>query len=164
MLPLDGPRKPVPFLVTPYDDSAGMFSPDGHWLAFVSNKSGQNEVYVRPYPAAGAREYTISTGGGTEPVWAPTSGELIYRHGDDVMSVAITVTDNSLIAAPPVRLFTGSFAMDVSVTQSMANYDIARDGKRLLMLKPSGGANQTTPPINVVVNWAEELKARVPAR
>jgi serine/threonine-protein kinase len=164
VLPLDGPRKPVPFLATPYDDSAGMFSPDGHWLAFVSNKSGQSEVYVRPYPLAGTQEYTISAGGGTEPLWAPSGRELIYRHGNDVMSVPITVSAASLIAAPPVRLFTGGFAFDVSVTQTMANYDIAGDGKRLLMLKAASGANQTTPPINVVINWAEELKARVPTK
>jgi hypothetical protein len=80
------------------------------------------------------------------------------------MSVAITVSAGSLIAAPPVRLFTGGFALDVSVTQTMANYDIAGDGRRLLMLKPAGGANQTTPPINVVLNWTEELKQRVPTK
>jgi serine/threonine-protein kinase len=164
VLPLDGPRKPVSFLATPYDDCAGLFSPDGHWLAFVSNKSGQSDVYVRPYPPAGTQEYTISAGGGTEPRWAPTGRELIYRHGSDVMSVAITVSAGSLIAAPPVRLFTGGFALDVSVTQTMANYDIAGDGRRLLMLKPAGGANQTTPPINVVLNWTEELKQRVPTK
>jgi hypothetical protein len=72
--------------------------------------------------------------------------------------------DVSLIAPPPVRLFTGGFTLDVSVTQTMANYDIAGDGKRLLMLKPTAGANQTTPPINVVINWVEEVKARVPTK
>lgn len=128
----------------------------------MSNKSGQSEVYVRPYPPAGTQEYTISAGGGTEPLWARSGRERIYRHGNDVMSVPITVSSGFLIAAPPVRLFTGGFALDVSVTQTTANYDIAGDGKRLLMLKPAAGANQTTPPVHVVINWTEELKARVP--
>ena len=138
-----------------------MFSPDGQWLAFASNKSGRNEIYVRPYPAAGAQEYTISTDGGTEPVWAPGGHELFYRHGNDMMSVAVSTASGSLIAGRPVRLFTGQFALDNSTTQTMAAYDISRDGKRFLMLK-SVSTSQTTPPVSVVLNWTEELKRRVP--
>jgi eukaryotic-like serine/threonine-protein kinase len=114
VLPLDDRRKPFPFLATPYDDSAGMFSPDGHWLAFVSNKSGQNEVYVRPYPAAGSQEFTISTGGGTEPMWAPSGRELIYRHGNDVLSVPVTVSGASLMP----RRRSGSSRADSRLTSA----------------------------------------------
>ena len=70
VLPMDDERTPVPFLVTPFSERAGTFSPDGHWLAYVSDESGRDEVYVRPYPGPG-REHTISTEGGTEPVWSP---------------------------------------------------------------------------------------------
>src|SRR5262249_43792689 len=143
-----------------------MFSPDGHWIAYASNKSGQNEIYVRPYPAAGAQEYTLSAGGGTEPLWAPGGHELLYRHGNDLMSVAVSSSTGSLRAAAPTRLFSGQFALDASTTRTVANYDISRDGKRFLMLKAAGAAASpgTTPPVSVVLNWTEELKQRVPTR
>jgi hypothetical protein len=163
ILPLEGARKPRSFLATPFEESAPMFSPDGHWLAFASNKSGRNEIYVLPYPPAGSQdqEYTISTDGGTEPVWAPGGHELFYRHGNDMMSVAVSTARGSLIAGRPVPLFTGQFALDNSTTQTMANYDISRDGKRFLMLKST---SQTTAPVSVVLNWTEELKQRVPTK
>ena len=75
------PGTPEAFLVTPFQERGATFSPDGQWLAFVSNKSGQNEVYVRPYPGPGD-EFTISSGGGQEPTWSPDGRELFYRRGE----------------------------------------------------------------------------------
>jgi len=141
-----------------------MFSPDGHWVAYASNKSGQNEIYVRPYPAAGAQEYTISAGGGTEPVWATSGRELFYRHGNDLMSVAVNVSAGALTAAPPARLFSGEFVLDSSATRTVANYDISRDGKRFLMLKRVLPTAVASPPVSVALNWTEELKQRVPTK
>jgi serine/threonine-protein kinase len=163
ILPLGGKEKPQPFLSTPFEDSAPMFSPDGRWVAYASNKSGQNEIYVRPYPAAGAQEYTISAGGGTEPLWAPSGRELFYRHGNELMSVAVSVSAGALLAAPPVRLFSGEFLLDSSTTRTVANYDISHDGKRFLMLKTAAlTAAAPPPPISVALNWTEELKRRAP--
>jgi len=164
ILPLGGKEQPQAFFGTPFEDSAPMFSPDGHWVAYASNKSGQNEIYVRPYPAAGAQEYTISAGGGTEPLWAPSGRELFYRHGNDLMSVAVSVPAGALIAAPPIRLFSGEFVLDASTTRTVANYDISRDGKRFLMLKAAVVSAAPSLPISVALNWTEELKKRVPTK
>ena len=73
VLPLEGDREPTPFLVTPAGERAPMFSPYGRWLAYVSDESGRDEVYVRPYPGPGGRRQ-ISPNGGTEPLWAPSGG------------------------------------------------------------------------------------------
>jgi hypothetical protein len=117
---------------------------------------------VRPYPSAGAQEYTISAGGGTEPLWAHGGRELFYRHDNDLMSVAVSSTAGSLIAAAPTRLFSGQFVLDTSSTRTVANYDISRDGKRFLMLKPAPASSTTAPPVSIVLNWTEELKRRLP--
>ena len=86
VLPLDGDRTPVSFLVTPFQERAGVFSPNGRWLAYVSDESGQDEVYVRPYPGPG-QEHTISTAGGEEPVWSPDGRELFFRSEDQLLVV-----------------------------------------------------------------------------
>jgi Tol biopolymer transport system component len=74
-------RKTQPFLRTPFNEGGPRFSPDGHRIAYISDESGQYEVYVQPYPEPGG-EYQISTGGGSEPVWNPNGRELFYRNGD----------------------------------------------------------------------------------
>ena len=159
VLPMDGQRKAVPFLATSFEENAPMFSPDGRWLAYVSNKSGRNEVYVRPYPGGGPQEYAISTEGGGEPVWAPSGRELFNRHDDDVMVVMVS-TATTFMAARPARLFAGRFEHDDSSTRSIANYDISRDGKRFVMVKAVAQASETTqsPPITVILNWLEDVE------
>ena len=99
MLPLEGERQPQPFLRTPFDEFAPMFSPDGRWLAYLSDESGRLEVYVQPYPGPGGK-WQISTEGGAEPVWARDGQELFYRsiNGDRMMAVEIT-TDPTFSAA-----------------------------------------------------------------
>ena len=75
----------LPFLVTPFQERAGAFSPDGNWIAYVSNQSGRDEIYVRPYPTTGPQEYAISLDGGREPVWSRDGGELFFRNADQMM-------------------------------------------------------------------------------
>jgi Tol biopolymer transport system component/tRNA A-37 threonylcarbamoyl transferase component Bud32 len=81
-------RKALPFLRTRFDEAVPRFSPDGHWLAYISNESGRYEVYVQPYPGPGGK-WQISTEGGMEPVWNPNGRELFYRSGDKMMVVDI---------------------------------------------------------------------------
>ena len=81
-------RKAQPFLRTPFNESAPRFSPDGRWLAYISDESGRYEIYVQPYPGPGGK-WQISTEGGTEPVWNPNGRELFYRSGDKMMAVDI---------------------------------------------------------------------------
>ncbi len=149
-------RKPQAFLQSTFYESAPQFSPDGHWLAYVSNESGRFEIYVQPYPGPGGK-WQISTEGGTEPAWNPNGHELFYRNGPTMMAVDVT-TQPPFSAGKPRVLFEGSY---LSVTQTMPSYDVFPDGNHFLMLKPNEQAKSPTQ-INIVQNWFEELKRRVP--
>jgi Tol biopolymer transport system component/predicted Ser/Thr protein kinase len=150
-------RKAQPFLQTRFDEASPRFSPDGRWLAYISNESGRNEIYVQPYPGPGGK-WQISAEGGTEPVWNPNGRELFYRSGDKMMAVEIT-TQPSFSAGKPRMLFEGQYQ---PTPATAANYDVSPDGQRFLMLKPSEQAQAAQTQINVVLNWFEELKRRVP--
>jgi eukaryotic-like serine/threonine-protein kinase len=152
-----GDRKAQPFLRTRFDESVPRFSPDGRWLAYISNESGRFEIYVQPYPGPGGK-WQISTEGGTEPAWNPNGRELFYRRGDKMMAVDIA-TQPGFVAGKPRVLFEGRYEPTPGTTP---NYDVSPDGQRFLMLK-SGEAGEVAPTqINVVLNWFEELKRRVP--
>jgi serine/threonine-protein kinase len=150
-------RKVQPFLRTAFNESVPRFSPDGRWLAYISDESGRYEIYVQPYPGPGGK-WQISTEGGTEPVWNPNGRELFYRSGDKMMAVDIA-TQPGFSAGKPRVLFEGRYE---PTPATFPNYDVSPDGQRFLMLKPAE-ANEAAPTqINVVLNWFEELKRRVP--
>jgi len=151
-------RKTQPFLRTPFNESAARFSPDGRWLAYISDESGHWEIYVQPYPGPGGK-WQISTEGGTEPLWNPNGRELFYRSGDKMMAVEIT-TKPSFSAGKPKVLFEGRYQL---APGTFPNYDVSPDGQRFLMLKPSEQGAASPTQINVVLNWFEELKRNVPA-
>jgi hypothetical protein len=141
---------------TPFNEGSPIFSPDGRWLAYISDASGRHEIYVQPYPGPGGR-LQISTEGGTEPVWSRNGRELFYRSGDKMMAVEID-TRSSFSAGKPKSLFQGSY---LPAPALLANYDVAPDGRHFLMLKP-GGEEQAPTQVNLVLNWFEELKRLVP--
>jgi Tol biopolymer transport system component len=149
-------RKAVPFLRTPFYE-IGVFSPDGRWMAYVSNESGRYEVYVQPYPGPGGK-WQISTDGGMDVRWSANGREIVYRNGDKMMAVDIT-TQPAFSAGKPKMLFEGPY-VPPSPTNSF--YDVLADGQRFLMLKPTEQAQAATQ-IVVVQNWSEELKRRVPS-
>jgi serine/threonine-protein kinase len=150
-------RKPLLFDRGQTNESAARFSPDGHWIAYTSGDSGRNEIYVRPYPGPGGK-YQISTEGGTEPMWNPKGRELFYRTGNKMMAVDVTAQPGFSASKPRV-LFEGAY---VPTPRSLPNYDVSPDGQRFLMLEGSQ-QGQTPVQINVVLNWFEELKRRVPS-
>ncbi len=139
------------------NETAPRFSPDGHWIAYTSGESGRPEIYVRPYPGPGGK-YQISTEGGTEPMWNPKGRELFYRAGNKMMAVEVT-TQPAFSAGKPTVLFEGAY---VPTPRSFPDYDVSPDGQRFLMLKANEQAQPSTQ-INVVLNWFEELKRRVPS-
>jgi eukaryotic-like serine/threonine-protein kinase len=154
-LPLtDG--NPKPFIRSPSNGTAPRFSPDGHFIAYASDESGRFEIYVRPYPGPGGK-WQISTEGGTEPVWNPKGRELFYRSGTKMVAVEVT-TQGTFSADRPKLLFEAPY---VPSPRSFQDYDVSPDGQRFLMLKTN---EQTQAPdqINVVLNWFEELKQKVP--
>jgi eukaryotic-like serine/threonine-protein kinase len=150
-------RKAQPFMRTRFDEVEPRFSPDGRWLAYVSNESGRFEIYVQPYPGPGGK-WQISTEGGLDPVWNPNGRELFYRSGDQMMAVDIA-TQSGFAAGKPRMLFEGKYE---KAPVPVANYDVSPDGQRFLMLKPSEQEQAAPTQINVVLNWFEELKQKVP--
>ncbi len=156
LLPLKGEHQPDFLVRTPNDEYNGVFSPDGGWLGFTSSESGGDEVYVRPYRGT-AGKTQVSSGGADEPLWAPNGRELFYRNGNALMVVDVVV-GTTFRAGKPRILFQGNFDHG---PDGMNNYDITPDGQRFVMIKSEQESAPTQ--INVVLNWFEELKRRVPA-
>lgn len=157
ILPLKAPRKPRPFLRTPFNEWGATFSPDGRWLAYASDESGQPEVYVQRYRGFGSR-CQISTEGGTEPIWARNGRELVFRSGDKVMAVALKTKPEFNVTKPRL-LFAGRYVS--GGTAYLANYDVAPDGERFLMIQEK--SEQAVPgQLCVVLDWFAELHRRIP--
>jgi Tol biopolymer transport system component len=164
VFPLQGERKPQLFLKTSFNERGARLSPDGRWLAYVSDESGRYEVYVRPFPGPGGK-WQISTEGGSEVSWSPKGNELFFRTGEqrERMMVVDIQTQPSFSAGKPRQLFEGPYGNNSPAGSWTADYSIAVDGQRFLMLKPKEQQQQTAlTQINVVQNWFEELKRRVP--
>jgi serine/threonine-protein kinase len=159
MLRLDGENESEILLGTPFNEQYPRLSPDGRWLAFTSDESGRREVYVCSFPEPGGKRL-ISTDGGTEPVWAPNGKELFYRQGEKMLSVAIS-TESVFTPSKPVLLFEGPFELDSS--GFCANYDVAPDGRRFVMIqRGEDSVRSGQQQLNVVLNWFDELSRLVP--
>ena len=152
-------RKAYLFLRTPFIEGAPTFSPDGRWIAYVSDESGRPEIYVQPYPGPGGK-WQVSTDGGTEPAWPGNGRELFYRSSNKMMAVPIT-TQAGFSAGKPTVLFEGTYAVSGFPATGVA-YDVTPDGQRFLMVKELTQGSEGRQQINVVLNWLEELKRRVP--
>ncbi|HQR18976.1 MAG TPA: hypothetical protein PK948_11415, partial [Gemmatimonadales bacterium] len=149
-LPLAGDRKPVPLLTSIDDDKQPRVSPDGKWLAFVSNQSGREEVYVRPLAGGGAR-VAISTSGGGEPLWAPDGSRLYYRAGAWLLAARVVLAPAFAVTGRDT-LFEGPYTTD----PFHPNYDVTPDGRSFVMIRPVEQDRQ----LIMVVNWVEELRQR----
>jgi WD40 repeat protein len=158
-----------PISNTKSGEGSAKFSPDGRWIAYSSNESGRPQIYVQPFPGLGPK-IQISTDGGTDPVWRRGGGELYYRagFGRRMMAVAVDTSRTELRASRPRLLFEGSYYTGTGASCEMggpsaANYDVTSDGQRFLMVRDptdSVAGKQVT----VVLNWAEEVKAKDRAR
>jgi serine/threonine-protein kinase len=158
-LSVDGDRKPISIVETKFMEGSAKFSPDGKWLAFCSNESGRQEVFVQAYPS-GPR-IQISTDGGTDPVWARSGKELFYRNGNKMMVVDVTL--QPFRAARPRVLWEGDYAHGLSsfcgpAGPSSSNYDVTPDGQRFLMIQEQESPELVSTRVQVVLNWPEELK------
>ena len=161
VLSLAGDREVESLLATESSANNAELSPDGRWLVYQPNESGQDEVYVKPFPNVNGGQWQISTDGGTQPLWAPDGHELFYRRGTSLMAVPVQ-TEPSFTPATPEVLFEGDYVLG-TVGGGRA-YDVAQDGRRFLMIKEGEGAeDESAPPSLILVqNWHEELKRLVP--
>ena len=155
-LSVEGERQPVSFLNTSFEEHWPMFSPDGQWIAYMSDESGRTEIYVQPYPGPGGK-WQISSEGGTEPVWSPKGDELFYRNGNKLMVVNIG-SQPTFNAGTPHLLFERQYEKGIAGLRP--NFDVTSDGERFVMVKASEQATQIY--LTVVLNWFEELKRLVP--
>ena len=158
VLPLED-RKPIPFARTPFFEGQGQFSPDSRWIAYVSDESGNPEIYVTPFPVtAGRGTVIISQGGGYQPRWRGDGKELFYFSGDgNLMAVSITSSESPsgvFKAGIPTRLFQAPIVAGGRAT-NVHRWDVTGDGERFLI---STVAQGTMPPISVVLNWQADLK------
>ena len=136
------------------NEQGGVLSKDGRWLAYHSDESGRFEVYVRPFPDVQAGKWTISTDGGWAPTWTETGDELFYMSRTSLMTVPVDTRSDTFTAGFPELLFEGPTAAD------SRDHDVTPDGSRVVMVVPNPDLSPSR--INVVLNWVEEQKARVP--
>jgi Tol biopolymer transport system component len=166
-MPMSGDRRPRPVVETRSSEAYPDFSPDGHWLAYTSDESGQPEVYVQPYPGPGPRQQ-VSANGGTGPAWSHDGRELFYTTTQTMggqatltrmMVVPVTLRPTFSVGAPR-QLFEGRYG----ATAGIRSYDVTADGKRFLMVQQKERPAVAAAEMILVQNWLEELKARVPTR
>jgi Tol biopolymer transport system component len=155
-----GDRPPFPVVQTNADEREGQFSPDGRWVAYVSNATGIDEVYIQPFPGPGGK-WQVSTNGGVDPRWGSEGRELFYVAPDGkLMAVAIHVDPDgrAVDPGPPTVLFSTRLATGAAVTVgviSRPQYAVASDGRFLMNVTVD---DNVVSPISIVLNWATLLK------
>jgi eukaryotic-like serine/threonine-protein kinase len=156
ILPLTGDRKPLEFPQTQFNETNGQFSPDGHWVAYRSDESGQYEIYVRAFSpesmASSAGKWQISSGGGFRARWSPDGKELYYLKPDGKVMAVSVVTSPVFRAGAPRLLFQGP----PQLREHRSGGDYTVDGKRFLFAVPADPG--VPPPFTVVLNWQAGLK------
>jgi serine/threonine-protein kinase len=160
---LDGNRKVTPLVQSPSRERNGVVSPDGRWLAYESDSSGQFEIWVRPYPAVSSAQWQVTTGGGTRPLWMPRGQELMYiAPNGAVMSVAVSPRAAWEPTTPRLLVKEGYFTNPLDPIRT---YDVSPDGQRFLLIKPDASSQQAgaaSSSLIVVLNWVEELERIAP--
>jgi serine/threonine-protein kinase len=150
-LSLDGDRTARPWLETPATEWAGRLSPDGRFLAYNSDESGRDEVYVQPFPGPGGK-WLVSQGGGINPIWSRDGRQLFYRRGGQFLAVDLE-TASGFTAGKPVPLFSGRYR------ETGRDFDVSPDGSRfVMMLNPDP---RTAPSFNVLLDWRRALASRL---
>ena len=153
-LSTDAPHKVTPLVATPFDEEAATLSPDGRWLAYASDETGRPEVYVRPFPAGGAK-VLVSSGGGSEPRWAPGGGTLYYRGLKDGIQYLVAArvaagTAFSVVSRTPLFEIT-----DFDTAEPHANWDVSPDGRRFVMVDEGPMTEMV-----FILNWPVEVLRR----
>jgi dipeptidyl aminopeptidase/acylaminoacyl peptidase len=154
VLPMEDEREPRLWLQTPFSETLPALSPDGKWLAYSSDDSRRYEVYIQPFPDHGER-IQVSVEGGDMPLWAPNGKELFYWADNRIMSVPVTMGETLKIGNP-----VGIFDYETDYDGRGMAYDVSPDGTWFIGMQ----SDPMAPPdeVEVVLNWFEELKEKVP--
>ncbi|HYM09197.1 MAG TPA: hypothetical protein VEU62_00620, partial [Bryobacterales bacterium] len=155
------PGKPELFLRTPADENVPRFSPDGHWIAYRSNESGINEIYVRPFPGGAGGKWQVSSGGGLYGIWSNKGRELFYETTDyRIMVMDYTANGDSFVTGKS-RLWSAKPLFYAGTS----NLDLAPDGKRFAVLTApeAAGGEKGTVHVTFLLNFFDELRRRAPA-
>ena len=157
---IDGTTRPL--LRTPSMETNAEISPDGRWMAYQSNETGEDQVYVRPFPAIDSGRWQVSTGGGTRPAWAKDGRELFYLDPAVRLMATPVQLDDGL---QHWRAGCGERCLFTPATPARF-YDVSPDGSRFLVIAQPKGTEAGTDikQIEVVLNWGEELKRLAPAK
>ena len=164
-LSIEGDQTSKILLKEDYIETEPKISPDGKLMAYTSNRSGQAEIWICPFPEVESDDHKmVSINGGYSALWSPNGDELFYRNGDAVM--AVNITKDPL--GRPTLLFRGSYLPRSYAYQpgQLNRWDIDLNEKRFLMIREDSGdsaaGSKVLPKINIVLNWFEELKEKVP--
>jgi eukaryotic-like serine/threonine-protein kinase len=151
LLPMSGNKKPVPLLHAAFNESQGRIAPNGRWIAYVSDESGRQEIYVQRFPSLGNKQI-VSIGGGSEPIWRKDGKELFYLlPNDSIVSVPFKPTEPPVIGQPEVL-----FRAPINSTTSRNHYAVTPDGQRFLIDVEDQSSYMS--PITVVVDWTHRLE------
>jgi dipeptidyl aminopeptidase/acylaminoacyl peptidase len=146
---------PVPVRATAFTEMSPALSPNGRWLAYTSNESGEYEIYVVPFPNAGAAKWAISAGGGTEPLWSHRGSELFYRDASGNLVAVEVHTNPTFSLGRATKLFP---AAGFTSLRFSPQYAVGRDDRHFLMIRPA--ATNAADKLIFVENWFEEVRAK----
>jgi DNA-binding winged helix-turn-helix (wHTH) protein/Tol biopolymer transport system component len=159
---IEGDHTRRPLLATKFNEMRPALSPDGRWLAYESNESGQSEVYVRPFPKVDSGKWTVSSGGGEEPRWSRDGRTLYFLGPKSLMET--TVDGGSGVfsfRSPSAVADRGDYFW---ANPRFQQYDVSPDGQRFLLMKPEAEQGGSLGGFVIVTNWTEELKRLVPRK
>ena len=158
-IPLQGKPVATPYFANGFNLGHPTLSPDGRWMAYDSDESGQGvDVFIQSYPDPRQKRLKVSPSHGSEPMWTQGGRELVYREGEKVLAVSIDLATGA--SGPPRVLFSGPYPDNPGWTRPRS-YDVTADGERFLLTKLPG--EKSPPRIMVVLNWFQELRAKVPS-
>lgn len=159
VLPLTGERKPFPILQTTFNESSPQISPDGKWIAYASNETGnRTEIYIRPFPN-GPGKWQISTNGGWFPRWRRDGKELFYMgalNGGKIIVAEIRVAGTSIDRGAPREFFDSGYP-SINHVPGYMPYVVSPDGQRFLIPRPESVAGEANASLTVVLNWTSML-------
>jgi len=157
-IPLQDKPVATPYFANGFNLGHPTLSPDGRWMAYDSDESGQGvDVFIQSYPDPRQKRLKVSPSHGSEPMWTQGGRELVYREGEKVLAVSIDLATGA--SGPPRVLFSGPYPDNPGWTRPRS-YDVTADGERFLLTKLPG--EKSPPRIMVVLNWFQELRAKVP--